>query len=95
MDGGENPKRSWQSSAKWTRVSAEVDTVEEQVALDGRVDGGGEGALGALAGGTETTESTRAMGVIRQDSDLESPTRAYRCADHRQGQSQGPATCRP
>ena len=42
----------------------EVDTLEERVDLDGRLGGGGESALGALASGTETTESTGVGGEI-------------------------------
>ena len=42
----------------------EVDTLEEGVDLDGGLGGGGEGTLGTLASGTETTESAGVGGQV-------------------------------
>ena len=42
----------------------EVDTLEERVDFDGGLSGRGEGALGTLAGGSETSEGTSVGGEI-------------------------------
>jgi hypothetical protein len=56
--------RSWHSSSKRVRVreGTKIDALEERVDFDGSGDNEGEDSLGTLAGGTETTESTKVGG---------------------------------